>query len=80
MIREEAFIEHIDGDIAVGERIVLFGEDPKSHQLSFDTPLIEYVDASPVKVIRFTARMGNVAIKGNYSPTHGSGRQVRLTS
>lgn len=80
MIREEAYIEHIDGEIAVGQHIVLIGEDPKSHQLSFDTPLIEYLDSSPVKVVRFTARMGNLAIKGNYSPTHGSGRQVRLIS
>lgn len=80
MIREEAYIEHIDGDIAVGNHVVLIGEHPSSHQLSFDTPLIEYVDTSPVKVIKFTARMGNVAIKGNYSPTHGSGRQVRIVS
>ena len=80
MIREEAYIEHIDGEIAVGNQIVLIGEDPESHQLSFDTPVIEYVDASPVKVIRFTARMGNLAIKGNYSSAHNSGRQVRMIS
>lgn len=78
--REESYIDHIDGDIAVGSTIVLFGENPDTHQLTFDTPTIEYVDDSPVKVIKFTAQMGNVALRGNYSPNNGSGRQVRVIS
>ncbi len=79
-MRQEAYIEAIDGELAVDETIVLYGEDPAIHQLCFDTPTIDYVDKSPVKTIRFYAHIGTVAMKGSYSPDNGSGRVVRVVS